>query len=365
MHVYWFTARSFNDLCSTTQRALMQGLLDRGYKLSLINPDQSSPFQHELFGHRSLPLRGLRGFKASSLAASMVGWLRGHRLTGTETVALVEWRVAAWVGPELERMGVPWMLVDRSPPADDGLLAWLQWRSWRKAWRIAKRYGRQGCVTSVAHAAFVGQQTGHFATIPLEAGVDLRLFQPGVPRERLTMVYHGRLDRHRGVLAAVMLTHKAMESGLDVGLVFVGEGNVKDQLHDIGQSNPNIEVHSTTDQASLAALLGTCHVGLLPMPATRVWKLASPLKRSEYLASGLSVFGIDHEGHRLPNTSELWMKLVPQESFLSEGVVFLQTCIERREEARLAARNYAEEHHDWSIQVNRLAEAIQNLNNAS
>ena len=51
------------------------------------------------------------------------------------------------------------------------------------------------------------------------------------------------------------------------------------------------------------------HIGILPMPATKIWELASPLKRGEYVASGLLIVGLDHQGHRFDDDVGSWMQL--------------------------------------------------------
>ncbi len=112
------------------------------------------------------------------------------------------------------------------------------------------------------------------------------------------MVYQGRLDRHRGVLACVMLA-KSTREGLEVNLLLIGEGDLLPSLTDLADRHAFLEVRTSMEQTALAELLGTCHLGLLPMPRRGVWTLASPLKRSEYLASDLCIFGIAHEGHAL------------------------------------------------------------------
>ncbi len=59
------------------------------------------------------------------------------------------------------------------------------------------------------------------------------------------------------------------------------------------------------------------------MPASRVWSLASPLKRSEYLAAGLLVYGMDHSGHQIEGASDAWFKLSPQEDFHEDAIEWM------------------------------------------
>ena len=244
--------------------------------------------------------------------------------------------------------------MDRSPPADVGLLGRLQWRGWKAAWSTAVRAGADGFVVSTAHQAFVEQKTGYANSTVLQAGVDLELFKPTAKRPTTTMVYHGRLDRHRGVLACAMLAQKARLEGLEVDVVFVGEGDLMASLTTLTEANAFIHVHGTMPQGELAELLGTCHLGLLPMPKRTVWALASPLKRSEYLASGLPVFGIDHEGHQLDGVDDAWFSLVPQEDFHLDGLEVLRSLVERPTSAD-GPRTYAQHRLAWTATVDRLA----------
>ena len=255
LNVLWLTGRSMNDLCSTTQRALIRGLLERSMTVTFVNADRTIDLDGDGFTHVSLPNQARRGLQARTLGNAMRAWLISNPLG--EAVAVVEWRVARWVVPELERQGISWTLMDRSPPADAGLFGRLQWRGWKAAWKAAVRSGAPGFVVSKAHRTFVKQKTGFANSTVLQAGVDLELFKPQPKRPTTTMVYHGRLDRHRGVLACAMLAQKARLEGLEVDVLFVGEGDLMASLTALAQANEFIHVHGTLPQDKLAELLGT------------------------------------------------------------------------------------------------------------
>ena len=354
MHVLWMTARSMSDLCATTQRALVEGLLGRGHSMTFVNGDVTSPMEHENLTHVSLPVNARRGFQSRALGTAMKGWLATRRFEEQSTVAIVEWRIVKQVVPTLEGMGIPWTLMDRSPPADAGLFGRLQWRSWRAAWRAAKRSNARGFVVSTAHQTFVNRKIGHERSTVVPAGVDLTLFIPQAKRSTFTMVYQGRLDRHRGVLACVMLAQKVRLEGIEVNLLLIGEGDLLPSLTDLADRHAFLEVRASMEQTALAELLGTCHLGLLPMPRRGVWTLASPLKRSEYLASDLCIFGIAHEGHALEGVDEAWFSLVPQEDFHIDGVEFLRRCISDWRTVQGAPRAFAEARLDWASSVSAL-----------
>jgi len=362
VHVLWLTGRSTADLCSTTQRSLIEGILNLEHRVSFVNGDDTVPLNHIGFTHVPLSSKAPRGFQARALGKTMAVWLTGQTIDRDSTVALVEWRVAQHVVPVLLDKGIPWALMDRSPPADPGLLGRLQWRSWSQAWKLAKRAGVPGLVVSAAHQAFVAQKTGHEHTTVIQAGVNLNRFRPAEKRPTFTMVYHGRLDRHRGLLACVMLAQKARNEGLEVDAMFVGEGDLLPALQRLADGNAFIHVRTTMEQEMLASLLGTCHLGLLPMPKRTAWMLASPLKRSEFLASGLPVFGIDHQGHRLAGVDSAWFTLAAQEDFHADGLEVLRRHMDANGQHSAAARAYAETNLDWSISVDALMRVLSDLN---
>jgi glycosyltransferase involved in cell wall biosynthesis len=219
----------------------------------------------------------------------------------------------------------------------------------------------RGCVVSEQHQLFVHQHTGcELEKISvLQAGVDLQKFKPGKKNSMLTLVYHGRVDKNRGVLSLPMLLQKARAAGVECKLVVIGEGDAFDGLKQIAKRNKLIEVVSTMPRDQLAERLGKAHIGLLPMPETKVWKIASPLKRSEYLASGLLVFGVDHAGHRMDAGFQQWMKLVKQEEFHAEGCKWLSNLDEDTITLLSAlSRNYAEEHLSWEGSIQALEDCM-------
>jgi glycosyltransferase involved in cell wall biosynthesis len=282
------------------------------------------------------------------------------------SVALVDWRIANAIVPLLRKRNIPWILIDRSPPADKGLLSILQWPSWKRSWKLAMKGNSScGCVVSEAHRNFVIHKTGAHteSIVTLPAGVDLEQFQSGDRFEKLTLIYHGRLDRHRGVMALPMLLRKSQSLGIDAELILVGEGDAFSGLQAIAENDASIKLKPSLPQKELAKLLSHCHVGLLPMPERKVWTIASPLKRSEYAASGLLIFGIDHAGHRFTTDEELgWMNLVPQDEFHDAGGKWLAHVQDSDFEAlSRKSRMFAEKNLAWERTVEALDNAIHSL----
>ncbi len=361
MNILWFTTRSMSDLCATTVDALGNGLVSLGHNVTLVNPDVKGSHSEFEWKHVAIPIQAIRGRKGYTLGKKMRMWLT-HLTPEKKTVAIVDWRIASALSSTLQAKSIPWILLDRSPPADRGILARLQWPVWKKAWNLVKSSSANaGCVVSITHAKFVhskiGIQTNKLVQLP--AGVDVELFRPGIRNEILTLIYHGRLDKNRGVLSLPMLQQKLEQQDVQTKLILIGEGDASIGLDRISKEKKQVEVHASLPQEELAKILATAHIGLLPMPKTEVWSLASPLKRSEYSACGLLIFGIDHLGHRFNHDVQPdWIQLVPQEDFHIDGTKWIKALDEEKiltlsHESRL----YATEHLRWSTSVETLEKA--------
>tara|TARA_B100000683_G_scaffold275495_1_gene326476 strand:+ start:25 stop:1329 length:1305 start_codon:yes stop_codon:yes gene_type:complete len=369
MRILWASVRDLRqDLCATTQASLVKGLAQRGHNVTFVSPGSASESIQGV-EHVSVSVKARPGRRSRTIASGILArWAE----LGPHDVVLVEWPLLRHLHKAGVLDDVPWLLVDRSPPADDGLLARLHWFIWRRAWRLARKANRRhegpvGTVVSQAHRRHVQSFTklkDEQVTL-VQAGVDLRRFLPGPERrstERtLHMVYHGRLDRNRGVLVLPMLHQKAKNAGLDVTLTLMGEGDALGALKRMATGSDDVHVLGRLPQDEVAHRLGTSHLGLLPMPEHRAWSLASPLKRSEYLASGLIVVGVDHEGHRLAGDVP-FMHLFAKEDF-HDGIVDLLNRMTRDPsiyvEGKRAARRYADDHLGWAHSVDALHAAIE------
>lgn len=369
MRILWASVRDLRrDLCATTQASLVKGLAERGHDVTFVSPGSASE-TIEGVEHVSLSVKTRPGRRSRAIANGILArWAE----LGEHDMVLVEWPILRRLHSAGVLDDVPWLLVDRSPPADDGFLARLHWFVWRRAWRLARKAGRKhagpvGTAVSKAHRRHVQSFTklkDEQVTV-IQAGVDLRRFLPGPERrstERtLHLVYHGRLDRNRGVLALPMVQQKAKNAGLGVTLTLMGEGDALGALSRMAKGSDDVHVLGRLPQDKVAHRLGTSHLGLLPMPEHRAWSLASPLKRSEYLASGLLVAGIDHDGHRLAGDAP-FMHLFAKEDF-HDGIIDLLNRMTRDPsiyvEGKRAARRYADDHLGWTHSVDALHAAIE------
>jgi glycosyltransferase involved in cell wall biosynthesis len=362
MNVLWFTGRRFDNFCSTTQSSLANGLIQQGHLVHILNPDEQGSHIESEWKHTGFSMSSIPGLQSRKLSKEMKTWIQKNEFED-DTVAIVDWRILNHIHRALERKNIPWIMMDRSPPADTGILSLLQWPVWKRSWKkVAKSSSAGACVVSTGHRDLVQSKidipSDKISIIP--AGVDLELFSPSGKEETLTIVYHGRLDKHRGILALPMLASKSIQAGINIKLHLIGEGDCYNQLKELGRIHDYLEVQYNLDQEKVAEILSKSHIGLLPMPDTKLWSIASPLKRSEYAASGMLIFGINHAGHSFPEHGKMdWIKLVEQYDFHTDGIEWFKN-LEPETIGRMSksARQFAEQNLSWTNSVDILISSL-------
>lgn len=373
MKLIWCTTRHFKgDLCATTQVAIINRLLSLGHEMTVLGPDV--PTETYAWEHVQLYQSSMKGKKASSLAKSIKKYLKQIDLQ--DHVVFIDWALVNSLSPVFERNDIRWMCIDRSPPADANFFAILQRRVWKKAWKMVasslNRNGRciGGMVVSATHQKRITEQFSVEAgkLFTLHAGVDTQAFQPNEHTSLQTpirMVYHGKMDRHRGILKLVLLLDALADSGIGAELNLVGFGDLDTHLTQLARSKPNLNFVGSIPHSEIGMTLREHQIGLLPMPNLPVWSISSPLKRSEYMSSGLLVLGIDHSGHHLPTTTNDLnsYKLFDQQSFVDDSVRQIQKWVDDDNFPELSreARNYAVEHLYWDKTIQSLAELLESL----
>ena len=364
MRIVWYTTRNHDDLCATTAIALAHGLVDLGHDLTIVNPDCEEKHAGKSWKHIKINLGfSYPGGRARRIARMMKNSIKEN---GIDTdVCLIDWAIAPYLGKLLSRHSVPMVLIDRSPPAYSSLLAKLQWPIWKKAWTLVRnRVIRTGCVVSPAHRDFVEKKCKVQAksVYVLPAGVDCEKFSPLPSKNHdvLKFIYHGRLDKNRGVLSLPMFIQRLNSVGILSELTLIGSGDLGERLGGLAEVTKWLTVQHSIPHSEMGEIIQSHHVGLLPMPNRGVWPLASPLKRSEYLAGGLLVLGIDHQGHALKGTDPSWYHLLKQEDFHIGGQEWARTLtpVILAQGSELA-RKYAEEHLTWAPAITALQQAIE------
>ena len=340
--------------------------------MTVLGPDV--PTETYAWEHVQLTQSSMKGKKASSLAKSIINYLKETDIG--EHVVFIDWPLVRYVSPLVERNGTRWMCIDRSPPADANLFAKLQRSVWKKAWKmVASSLNRNGnciggTVVSAAHQNLI-RNTFSIAEdrlCILHAGVNNELFKPNSFESfdnPIKMVYHGKMDRHRGILKLVLLLDALENNGIEAELSLIGSGDLETHLSELSKSKSNLNFKKPIPHSEVGNILQEHQIGLLPMPDLPVWSISSPLKRSEYMSSGLLVLGIKHSGHHLPtmNNNLGSYKLFDQQTFVDDSVEQILEWVKDDNYAKLSteARQYAETHLAWSATTQSLVDVLESL----
>lgn len=365
MKLLWITHRKFDDFCATTPLAFSNGLIESGFTLTIINPESEGAHSDAEWEHIGLGVNAVRGFQSRAFSKKVLAYFGSMELDFD--AYMMDWQVGVKVGEVLAKQNRPCFLMDRSPPADSGILAKLQWKGWKSAWKLVKNgLFTSGFVVSSAHLRFVSQSLNTPATniIVLEAGVAISDDTTARSRQNgdaWKFVYHGRLDKHRGIID--FMTHIVAwnKVGIPCHLTLIGEGTAVSVIKKKLAKHPDLfTLKGRIPAQKVLEHLKGHHIGILPMPATKIWKLASPLKRGEYLASGLIIVGVDHEGHRFETDVGSWMQLHDASILRTKISSFLNSISnEEFTEYSESSIRYAHEHLSWSKRVKVLADSIR------
>jgi glycosyltransferase involved in cell wall biosynthesis len=357
----WVTAKRLaSDLASTTQLAVSAALTKRGWDVTIVAPEGD--------GAEAIAKAGgitFVGVKRSKKAG--FGWLTfGSSLKRTMPsllndggfdVALVEWQAVAGTISSMKNAGTPWLIVDRSPPVFRSLAGRLQWLEYRRAWRLASRKnGANGSVLKSQALAdwHRAKQRIIEPTTLMEAGVDVSNFSVANFSGPMTIIHHGQLDEEREIERIVHIGEVLSARGMEFKIKIAGSGNRLTALQKIAYLQDWLEVVGPLPSEKIPEFLATGHLAIFPLPDSKIWRLASPLKVREWAAVGLPMILSDITPHRSVG-ERTWIRLVTPHAPFDEWA----DCVEDLLKENLVslgkqARVDAESEFDWNYTTEEL-----------
>ena len=328
MKLLWITHRRKSEMSATTQKGVASALEMRGWEIEFMSPDGQHPVE------RSTRLgRGHQTF-----SRSIAQRLSSMEL-GRYCASIVEWTAVQGASSELDRVQLPWIIMDRSPPITSGIIGWLQRRQYNKAWKIARERGAGRAVKS-AHMEASQSWQKPSAIVP--AGVDINAFESATMNENPLVVCHGSLDRSREL-------NRLTKMGIN--LLLFGEGNDSQRLSNMTR---------VEESGDVASRLANADIGVLHLPNRDVWKHASPLKVAEYAAAGLPVVASEVSGLERYRDAD-WLKLIPlgdDEACKTALQTLCEISPEERRRLGALARQEAERSMTWEHCTEALHEML-------
>ena len=368
MKVLWITGRYFgNDLCQTTQIELASALKRCGNEVSFLAPANESGIsmiEAEGLSIHQVKISAISGLKSISFDKQVRKILPKLLQKQKFGLAICSWRGVMGAAHILDSQNIPWILIDRGPPAYSGILARLQWRYYDKAFKRHANSASAIFTVSEGHADFVKNRFSlQKKPMLIPAGVNPENFNhKNMNKSKITsLIYHGRLDASRNILKLVEIGDLLNKDGAEFKMFLVGEGDLMNKLVKISSKKNWLDVTPPVSRDKIAELLITKHIGLLPMDSRMVWKTSSPLKLYEYGAAGLAMVGINHAGHRLQGEHN-FQRLVSEENMIEEMVSAIKQLIsENLTEIGMEAKEYIMKNNTWDHSAAQLNATIQEL----
>lgn len=111
-----------------------------------------------------------------------------------------------------------------------------------------------------------------------------------LPGEPVKLIYIGSLHYERNLMALCRAVERANADGLRFDLLLIGDGTERADLESFAkQTSGHVCVLPPVAHEEIPALLAQAHVGVLPFPDEEKFRVSSPIKLFEYMASGLAI----------------------------------------------------------------------------
>ena len=333
--ILWITHRDISsDLTRTSRLGIANELEKRGHSIIWMSPTES--IGHFVFRSKRL------GFGHKSFTRSI---RKSISKIDSPDIAIVEWTAIEGCYHELHQRSIPWIIMDRSPPTSRGIVGKIQQHQYHKAWKIARKFSIGAAIKSKFHV----KSTHNIPYVIVPGGVDCSNFNiDRKVRDTPNLIYLGSISKVRELERLVYM-------GLEVR--FVGSGDAVDRLRLLGA-----QIDNPCSSKEVPLILSQADIGLLHLPNRSEWSGASPLKVSEYAASGMCVISSDVSGLS-DFKDEEWLTLVPlgdDSAFFSATHDLIQSGMDEIRRKGELAKKWAIQNRDWSVCVNDLEKFIIN-----
>lgn len=107
--------------------------------------------------------------------------------------------------------------------------------------------------------------------------------------EPVRLIYIGSLAHERNLVSVVAAVEQANSRGMRFHLTIIGAGTGMADLENLARVHDFLDVRDPVPHDEIPAHLALAHVGVLAFPDNVTFRVSSPIKLFEYLASGLTI----------------------------------------------------------------------------
>jgi glycosyltransferase involved in cell wall biosynthesis len=110
------------------------------------------------------------------------------------------------------------------------------------------------------------------------------------PNEPVHLIYIGALHHERNLMTLCQSVLSVNGQGMTFRLTLVGDGTARAELAAFAAQTPGqLRIVQPVPHDQIPTLLARSHVGVLPFPDEGKFRVSSPIKLFEYMASGLPI----------------------------------------------------------------------------
>lgn len=108
--------------------------------------------------------------------------------------------------------------------------------------------------------------------------------------EPLRLIYIGALYPERNLLALCEAVKQVSQNKMNIILTIIGKGPQRSTLQEFANHTPrSIQILSPVPHDQMPRVLSDHHIGVLPFPDRQIFRVSSPVKLFEYMASGMPI----------------------------------------------------------------------------
>ena len=331
MEILWISARTMGvDLADSTENGLIDSINDAGHNVTLISPGKKENLGNYHLSVKSIQIPGLITISGSFDVKRKLREIMKKR---EFDLIIIDWRYVSFMEKMLKKINIPWFIMDRGPPTKRNWRLGLQKRMWKRSWKVAKKHAVNGIVVSLKHNDFIKNYAKvDMPNIVVKSGSSqLKGASKKTPRgTTLDIVYIGQIDKERDIQSILSLKAELEENNIINKIKIIGEGDYYSIMKLLIKPMNGVSLFRKKGKDEVEKILNKSHVGVLPMPKTPIWEIASPIKLVEYSRFGLITVGPRHSGNKwedCESDERCWEFLSDNEKWWVEAVEKIQKAI--------------------------------------
>jgi len=314
----WITPTILGEggtLCQTASRGTLAALAKLGWEITVVSPSsQGTRMKDEIDGHiwHKLSLSKIKGFQSLLLERNAKKVVSNILKNNIFDLVIVNWSLCRYIIPLMRKQKIPIIVDDRSPPVHEDIIGKLQWLHYNICWKYAALTSDGFSFNTPALLEMVTKKynlNGPSCFYPSAAEPEKYTKSELLEGQMPTLVYHGLIDKERGIYEILNASEIIKSRGFNIKLVIFGKGNDLSRLKKMEEKLEWFELLDSCPPNQVPSRLSNMHIGIIPLPDKYQWKFSSPLKLFEYASSGLNVIATDIQCHRLIGERP-WLKLV-------------------------------------------------------